>query len=199
MPILKIIFSWANDLISRKNHLIPKSSANVGSNIVEKHSSKAFSVTPGRNDSFTCNCFCINFEMKLCVLRGIPRPSISIHSPFRVLKIAMIEFWKFQLNNDSKIGAIKMNFSKAFDSLSHNFPLTRPRSYMLVNNSVECFSTYISKRCKNLKITYSFNELKKDWAHVPEGSILEPLLYVLFLFCSFSLLNFSYSFLFSFL
>ena len=42
----------------------------------------------------------------------------------------------------TKVGAIIMDLSKAFDSLNHNVLLTKLKTYGLDNNPVEFFRSY---------------------------------------------------------
>ena len=54
----------------------------------------------------------------------------------------MIESWKVTLNNGSRVGAIIMDLSNAFDSLNHEPLLTKLKAYGLDSNSV----SFISQR-----------------------------------------------------
>ena len=95
--------------------------------------------------------------------------------------LRMIESWKVRLNNGSKVGVIIMDLSKAFDSLNHELLLTKLKAYGLDSNSVTFMKSYLTNRlqcCK--KITLLVNG-GKHFNGVPQGSILCPLLFNIFL------------------
>ena len=79
----------------------------------------------------------------------------------------MIESWKVQLNNVTKVGAIITDLSKAFDSLNHNALLTKLKTYGLGNNPVEFFRSY--KRYQRCKISNSFSHWKRVLAGFPKA------------------------------
>ena len=66
------------------------------------------------------------------------RKNHNTQNPF----LRMIESWKARSNN-AKVGSLKMDLSKAFDSLNHNLFLIKLKAYGLNNNSVEFFRSYI--------------------------------------------------------
>ena len=93
----------------------------------------------------------------------------------------MIETWKTKLNTGHKVGVIYMDLSKAFDGLNHELLIAKLRCYGLDQNAVEFFQSYLSNRYQSCKI----NKILGDWrniiAGVPQGSILGPLLFKIFL------------------
>ena len=73
----------------------------------------------------------------------------------------IIESWKVRLNNRSKVGAIIMDFSKAFDSLNHEILLGKLKAYGLDSNSVTFMKSYLTSRLQCCKIINSFSEWGK--------------------------------------
>ena len=96
-------------------------------------------------------------------------------------RLRMIEFWKAKLKSGSKVGVIKMDLSKAFDSLNHDLLLTTLEAYDniggICNNAVSFMRSYRTIG----KINNSFSEWVKISAGVLQGSILGLLLFNIFI------------------
>ena len=73
-----------------------------------------------------------------------------------------------------------MDLSKAFDSLNHVFLLAKSEACGLDNNPVSFMRSYLTNRLQRCKINNSFSEWTKISAGVPQGSILGPLLFNIF-------------------
>ena len=80
-----------------------------------------------------------------------------------------------------KVGVIYMDLSKAFDSLSHELLIAKLKCYGLDQNAVEFFRSYLSNRYQCCKINNTLGDWRKIIAGVPQGSILGPLLFNIFL------------------
>ena len=106
-----------------------------------------------------------------------PVPNHNTHnSPLR-----NTESWKVKLNNRSKVGVIIMDLSKAFDSLNHELLLAKLKSYGLDSSSATFTKSYLTNRLQYCKINNSFSEWGKILNGIPQGSILCPLHFNIFL------------------
>ena len=93
----------------------------------------------------------------------------------------MIENWKNQIDNNNKIGAIIMDLSKAFDTLNHELIIAKLYAYGFEENAVVFLHSYLSSRHQRTKINNSFSEWSCLLCGVPQGSILGPRLFNIYL------------------
>ena len=74
-----------------------------------------------------------------------------------------------------------MDLSKAFDSLNHELLLTKLKAHGLDSNSVTFKKNYLTSRLQRCKINNYFSEWGKVINAIPQGTILGPLLFNIFL------------------
>ena len=93
----------------------------------------------------------------------------------------IIENWKKQLHNGEKIGVIFMYLSKAFDTINHSLLLAKLKAYGFSNQALSLLRSYLCKTFQKSIINGSFNSSNEIITGVPQGSILGPLLFNIFL------------------
>ena len=69
---------------------------------------------------------------------------------------------------------------KAFDSLDHNYLLTKLRRFGLMQSAVSWFSSYLSFREQRVRYEDSISEILPLEHGIPQGSILGPILLIIY-------------------
>ena len=93
----------------------------------------------------------------------------------------MLEKWKNTLDNGKHVGAVFMNLSKAFDTINHDLVIAKLEAYGFSNNALSFMLSYLKNRSQRVSINSSFRAWEEIIAGVPQGSILGPLLFNIFL------------------
>ena len=87
----------------------------------------------------------------------------------------MLEKWKNTLGKH--VGDVFVDFSKAFDTINHDLLIAKLEAYGYTNNALLFMLSYLKNRFQRVSINSSFSTWEKIIAGVPQGSILEPLLF----------------------
>ena len=95
--------------------------------------------------------------------------------------ILLLETWRLMLDKRGYGGAILMDLSKAFDTLNHDLLLAKLHAYGFDNKSLRLIKSYLSNRWQRTKINDSFSSWTELIYGVPQGSILGPLLFNIYL------------------
>ena len=105
------------------------------------------------------------------------RPRHSCHTALSRLA----DMWLNNINNSRLTGVIYLDFRKAFDLVDHGTLLQKLSCYLNSTSSVSFFASYLAQRQQKVLVNGSYSSLKEVNIGVPQGSILGPLLFCVYI------------------
>ena len=94
--------------------------------------------------------------------------------------IHLIDQLLFSLDSNNVIGLVFIDYRKAFDLINHDILLSKLRGYDIGEREVQLFKNYLSGRSQYVNIDGTHSHTKPIHYGVPQGSVLGPLLFLIF-------------------
>ena len=105
------------------------------------------------------------------------RPKHSTESAL----IRMTDSWLKAINEGNMVGCVLVDFRKAFDLVDHKILLKKLKCYKCNNSCLSWFESYLQNRTQRVSLNDNLSEAADVIHGVPQGSILGPLLFLLFI------------------
>ena len=95
--------------------------------------------------------------------------------------LRLIENWKKSLDNKNFVGTVLMDLSKAFDCIPHDLLVAKLHAYGLSEDAITFVYSYLKRRKQGVKINDTESFFQILLSGVPQGSILGPILFNIFM------------------
>ena len=100
--------------------------------------------------------------------------------------LVLLEKWKCAVDRAKTFCALLTDLSKVFGCLNHELLIVKPKAYGFSLLELKLACNYLSHRKQRTKVNNSYSTWLEIFFGVPEGSILGPLLFNIFLVDLFS-------------
>ena len=104
----------------------------------------------------------------------------AIHSTVTAL-LEATDAWAYNIDIGKINAVIFLDLKKAFDTVDHQILLSKLKNYGIFGNSFKWFESYLDNRIQKCSVNGSFSSSCSLKCGVPQGTILGPLLFLLYI------------------
>ena len=98
-----------------------------------------------------------------------------------LLYLSLRKIGDLPLNDKKNVAVVAIDLPKAFDSLCHNLLLAKLKSYGVGNSAIDLIRSYLYGRKQRVKCNDAFSDWLAVQCGVPQGSLLGPLLFNIYM------------------
>ena len=95
--------------------------------------------------------------------------------------LRLTELWRKTLDDNNYVGTIAMDLSKAFDCMPHGLLVAKLHAYGVSSKACLFFADYLTNRKQWVKVMDTYSGWTITNRDVPQGSVMGPLLFNIFL------------------
>ena len=99
----------------------------------------------------------------------------------QVALIRLLQKWQYSLDNNEIVGTVLIDLSKAYDCIQHDLLLAKLEAYGFSRRALIFLKSYLKGRKQRVKISSAFSKWLEVNFGIPQGSILGPLLFNIFI------------------
>ena len=92
----------------------------------------------------------------------------------------MYDTWLQEVDEDNMVGVMMIDLSAAFDMVDHDLLLEKLKLHGMDSSAIQWIQSYLSERSQTVCVDGCPSPFLKVPCGVPQGSVLGPLLYILF-------------------
>ena len=104
----------------------------------------------------------------------------SLHSTATAL-LEATDNWAFNIDKGNVNAVIFLDLKKAFDTVDHSILLSKLKAYGVGSNSSNWFKSYLDNRTQKCFVNGSLSNTQPLTCGIPQGTILGPLLFILYI------------------